>query len=151
MNANKSTVKTGYYICSNRGRPAPYGCDAPGIPMAIADNAVIEAVSFIILTPEHQLELIKILDKETEKSNSQQQENLKAMEQQLEKNQREESNVRRLIRNLGADPEIDNAQLERALAKDLIELQEEKSKLLEAKIQEGSPGEPDDPAHKIKG
>ena len=129
MKRNGKDSEKSYYYCKNRDNPEPDRCDAPGIPAWLAERRVIETVLQKILSPEHIDELISILESETEEANQRQRRNLETIEQQLEKNIQERSNLIRFVR--------ENAILrDSMIARDLAELEKQQHDLLNAKIRE---------------
>ena len=129
MNARAKRSRTGYYTCENRRLPAPYKCDAKGIPMEQAERRIIEDISSVILRPEHMDELINILESEAEEAKRHQEENLEGIRQELERNSKQKSNLLKLVRE---NDDLDTS----VIADELVELQKLQDALLEAKIDE---------------
>ena len=128
-NIVKGTVY-GYYICVNRTMPEPWHCDAKPIPMKPLETRVLRQVSSDILTPVHMEELITTLESEKKKARRKQETNLKRLEEQLEQNDREKTNLTTFVRR--NTPTVNESMI----AEDLAKLDKQKNELLEAKIRE---------------
>ena len=129
MKTNRSTSIYAYYICSNRGKPAPYGCDAKGIKMLTIELQVKDAACKKILTPQNMNRLIAIIDKESEKLQENSHKTLRSLDQQLQTNAQEKSRLLKLVKE---NEFLDSS----VIAHELSELQEQQYLLIEAKIQE---------------
>ena len=120
----------GYYICVNRKMPEPWHCDAKPIPMKPLENRVLKQISSDILTAVHMEELITTLESAHAHARRQQEKNLKRLEQQLEQNDREKTNLVMFVKRNNTTVN------ESMIAEDLAKLDKQKDKLLEAKIRE---------------
>ena len=129
MKRNGKDPETAYYYCKNRDNPEPYRRDAPGVLAGLVERRVIQAVIQKILSQEHIDELISILESETAEENQRQRQNLETIEQQLEKNIQEKSNLLRFVRQ----NEILNESM---IASELADLQKQQDDLLNTKIRE---------------
>ena len=126
----KNGKEYGYYFCLNRKMPEPWHCDAPIIPMKPLENRVLRQISSDILTAVHMEELITTLESEHAHAKSKQETKLKRLEQQLEQNDKEKTNLLTFVRRNSATVN------ESMIAGDLANLEKQKNDLLETKIRE---------------
>ena len=98
--------------------------------MRSLENRILKQISSDILTAVHMEELITTLESEHAHARRQQEKNLKRLEQQLEQNDREKTNLVMFVKRNNTTVN------ESMIAEDLAKIDKQKDELLEAKIRE---------------